>query len=111
MVAIIINFIEINCKNILISETLVPFFQNLFPDHFNSVYGLFTLTLHKRIQQGGVVCVPLFCNHLFLFYNNFEELQTVLYEVELIINNAPLTYVYPNTIGTCLTPNYLIFGR
>ena len=35
----------------------------------------------------------------------FEELQTVLIEVELIINNASLTYVYPNTIKTCLTPN------
>ena len=41
----------------------------------------------------------------------FEELQTVLIEVELIINNASLTYVYPNTIETCLTPNHLLFGR
>ena len=29
----------------------------------------------------------------------------------MIINNAPLTYVYPNTIKTCLTPNHLLFGR
>ena len=41
----------------------------------------------------------------------FEELQTVLIEVELIINNASLTYVYPNTIETCLTPNHLLFGK
>ena len=46
-----------------------------------------------------------------VFCNHFEELQTLLFEVELIINNAPLIYVYPNTIGTCLTPNYLSFGR
>ena len=26
-------------------------------------------------------------------------------------NNAPLTYFYPNTIKTCLTPNHLLFGR
>ena len=45
------------------------------------------------------------------FCNHFEELQTALFEVELIINNAPLTYVYPNTIETCLTPNHLLFGR
>ena len=51
-----------------------------------------------------------FCNHLF-FCNSFEELQTVLIEVKLIINNAPLTYVYPNTIKTYLTPNHLLFGR
>ena len=45
------------------------------------------------------------------FYNHFEELQTVLFEVELIINNKPLTYVYLNTIETLFTPNHLLFGR
>ena len=35
----------------------------------------------------------------------------MLFEFELIINNAPLIYVYPNTIETCLTLNYLLFGR
>ena len=34
----------------------------------------------------------------------------MLFEVELIINNAPLIYVDPNIIETCLTPNYLLFG-
>ena len=34
-----------------------------------------------------------FCKHL-VFWKHFKELQTVLFEVELIINNAPLTYVY-----------------
>ena len=32
----------------------------------------------------------------------------MLFEVELIINNAPLTYVYPNNIETCLTTNHLL---
>ena len=32
-------------------------------------------------------------------------------EVKMIINNAPLTYVYPNIIKTYLTPNHLLFGR
>ena len=32
--------------------------------------------------------LPIFCSHLF-FLNHFEELQTVLFKVELIINNAP----------------------
>ena len=53
---------------------------------------------------------PIFCNHLF-FLNQFEELQTVLFEAELIINNAPLKYVYPNTIEIYSTPNHLLFGR
>ena len=48
--------------------------------------------------------MPCFCNHS-------EELKTVLIEVKLIINNAPLTYVYPNTIKTYLTLNHLLFGR
>ena len=50
------------------------------------------------------------CSYLF-FCDHFEELQTVLIKVKLIINNAPLTYVYPNTIKTYLTPNHLLFGR
>ena len=45
------------------------------------------------------------------FFNHFEEMQTVLFEGELIISNAPLTYVYTNTLETCLTPNHLLFGR
>ena len=52
----------------------------------------------------SLVCV-------FLFSNHFEELQSVLFEVKLIINDASLAYVYPNTIETCLTPNHLLFGR
>ena len=35
----------------------------------------------------------------------------MLIKVKLIINNAPLTYVYQNTIKTYLTPNHLLFGR
>ena len=57
------------------------------------------MSLYKAEER-----TPFFCNH-------FEELQTVLIEVKLIINNAPLTYVYPNTIKTCLTLNHLLFGR
>ena len=54
---------------------------------------------------------PFFlCNHLF-FCNHFWELQTVLIEVKMISNNAPLIYFYPNTIKTCSTPNHLMFGR
>ena len=34
------------------------------------------------------------------FCDNFEELQTVFIEVKLFLNNAPLTYIYPNPIKT-----------
>ena len=68
--------------------------------------------------RGGARDVPppllfflfvFFCNYL--FFDHFEELQTVFIEVKLIINNAPLTYVYPNAIKTYLTPNHLLFRR
>ena len=35
----------------------------------------------------------------------------MLFEAKLIIYNAPLTYVYPNTIKTCLRADHLLFGR
>ena len=59
----------------------------------------------------GVGYPPLFFAITCFFSDHFEELQTVLIEVKLIINNAPLTYVYPNTIKTYLTPNHLLFSR
>ena len=65
--------------------------------------------------RGGVrgtrPLAPLFFAITCFFKNHFEELLNVLFEVELIINNAPLIYVYPNTIKTCLIPNHLLFGR
>lgn len=42
---------------------------------------------------------------------NFEELQTVLLEVENILNNRPLAYFYDDETEECLTPNHLLFGR
>ena len=56
----------------------------------------------EEAQRAGVP--PFFAITCF-FCNHFEELQTVLTEVKLIINNAPLTYVYLNTFKTCLTLN------
>ena len=35
----------------------------------------------------------------------------LLFKVELIIDNAPLTCIYPNSIETCLTLNHLLLGR
>ena len=41
----------------------------------------------------------------------FEELQTVLTEVEAVINQRPLCYTSDEDIGDAITPNHLIFGR
>ena len=41
----------------------------------------------------------------------YEELQTILYEIELVLNNRPLTFTYENPNDAVLTPNHLLFGR
>ena len=51
----------------------------------------------RKIQFISVISIA---RPLLFFCNHFEELKTVLFEVERIINNAPLTYAYPNTIET-----------
>ena len=38
-------------------------------------------------------------------------MQTVLFECEAILNNRPLTYIYPTDLTSCLTPNHLLYGR
>ena len=58
---------------------------------------------HQRRIYGGTwgACTSFFLAIICIFRNHFEEPQTVLFEVELIINNAPSIYVYPITIETC----------
>ena len=41
----------------------------------------------------------------------YEELMTVLSEVECILNSRPLTYLYPDDLEEPLTPSHLISGR
>ena len=42
---------------------------------------------------------------------NYEQMQTVLQEIETIVYDRPLTYVYPTKLETCITPSHLLFGR
>ena len=39
--------------------------------------------------------LPIFCKHCFFICDHLEEQQTVLLKVEVITNNAPLTYLIP----------------
>jgi len=41
----------------------------------------------------------------------FEELATVLVEVEASVNNRPLTYVDVDGVDEAITPNHLIYSR
>ena len=40
---------------------------------------------------------------------SYEELQTVLFEIETILNNRRLTYYYTEESEPCLTPNHVIW--
>ena len=42
---------------------------------------------------------------------NYEELFTIITEVQGIINTRPLTYLYNDNDITAITPSYLIIGR
>ena len=67
-----------------------------------------------REVRGTRAPPPIFaitCCCCFFFAIALKDLQTALFEVELIINNVPLTYVYSNTIKTCSTPNHLLFAK
>ena len=61
-------------------------------------------------EDGGRPLHPPYALQSLVFCNHFEELQTMSFTVELIIINAPLTYVYLDTIETCLTSNYLFLA-
>ena len=62
----------------------------LYPPDIRITLGHIWLSKTDLEGGRGAHVLPIFCNH-------FEELQTELFEGELIINNASLTYVYPNT--------------
>ena len=41
----------------------------------------------------------------------YEELETVLVEIESVINSRPLTYLYEDEAEEALTPAHLVIGR
>jgi len=41
----------------------------------------------------------------------YDELITVLLEIEVIVNNRPLTFVSTDVMEPALTPNHMLFGR
>ena len=41
----------------------------------------------------------------------YEELYTVLVEIEAVLNSRPVTYIYEDEVETPLTPSELFCGR
>lgn len=42
---------------------------------------------------------------------SFDELTTILVEVEAVLNSRPLTYLYSDDVEEPLTPSHLVIGR
>ena len=42
---------------------------------------------------------------------SFTELSTVLFEIENVLNNRPLCFMYDEDVSEILTPNSLLYGR
>ena len=42
---------------------------------------------------------------------SYDELQTLLLEIELILNSRPLCYLYDDDQEDILTPDHLLYGR
>ena len=81
-------FVSTNCKTVFFTET------SIFIVH---------LILLKPEQPKSAL--------RFSADSTTSFLQSLLFEVELIMCNAPLIYVYLNIIKTSLTLNFLLFGR
>jgi len=71
---------------------LAPWHGGFFEQMVRSVKEL----LRKELQQSKL---------------NYDQMLTLLLEIESIINNRPITYVYPKDLEPCVTPNHLLYGR
>ena len=63
---------------------------------------------YERLVRSVKTCLKKTLGKSFL---TFEELQTVLCEIEASINNRPLAYVSDDDLDDALTPYHLIHGR
>ena len=71
-------------------------FQSTFSAFFKHFIRVMKLLLKKQLKTYRLNC---------------EQMQTLLKEIEPIVNNRPLNYVYPTELETYITPNHLLFGR
>jgi len=58
-------------------------------------------SLCRKLSKKTIGCTTL----------RYDELQTVISEVELTINSRPLDYIYDENCEEIITPNHLFYGR
>ena len=110
----------ISCRGapkIFISDNGSAFVSNLVQDFvaekgiqwsFNTEAAPWTGGFFERMVKSVKRCLKKMIFNARLTY---EELLTVLKEIENVINNRPLIYVYDDVNQEILTPNKLLFGR
>ena len=63
---------------------------------------------YKRLIKSVKICLKKCIGNARL---SFDELQTILTEIEGVLNSWPLTYQYPNDLSVPITPSHLTIGR
>ena len=63
---------------------------------------------YERLVRSVKLCLRKILKKSFLSY---EELETILCQIEDVINQRPLCYISDDDLGNVITPNHLIFGR
>lgn len=109
--------IPLSCKQHLLVVSEVwkwqhNFFSKLNYFLFNNIFVASFIKTKGGFGGGRGGRTPsLFFAITCFFLNHFEKPKILLFEVEMISNNALLTYASQNTIETCVTLNQLLFGR
>ena len=106
-----------SCPNLIISDNAKTFSAQSVKDfltdrgidwHFNVPKAPWQNGIVERLVKSTKRCLKKKLGRARL---TFEELQTVISEIECAINNRPLTYIDNDTIESCITPNHLCNGR
>ena len=113
-----INFISRRgCPQIVLSDNGSPFTANntqQFVDNHNIQW---KFSIAEALRYGGfwerLISQVKRCLKKTLGKTSFDfyELQTVLSQIELILNSRPLGVLFDDDLEQILTPNHLLFGR
>ena len=98
------------CPSVIISDNSSPFIAKDTQDFIieRNVTWKWTGGFFERLVACVKNCIKKTVGRATLRY---DELQTVIREVELTINSRPLGYVYDENLEEAITPNHVLYGR